>query len=383
MKNIFKMKSSIIYRLSILVIAVTLAACSATTPENDKQVRLEKLKEEQAGIAKEIKKLEGEIAKANPDAIVVKAKDIAVMELTPKMFNHYVKTQGSIEAKDNILVSAKTMGVVTQVFVTEGQSVGKGQVLAQIDNSVVLRSLESMKSQLDLAKAVFERQQNLWDQKIGTEVQYLQAKTNKESLENQVASIHAQLEMTKIKSPIAGTIDEVFAKIGQNLSPGVPAVRVINTSDLKIKANISESYITTIHKGDRVTVSVDDLDKSFEARVSFVGKNIDLLTRTFPVEVNLHNMPNLRPNMTAVVRIIFKSDDGAIAVPVNIVQQINNEKVVYVVEKDGNHTVARKKVVELGGVFDNMAEITKGLSTGDKVITVGYQSLNDGEIVKI
>lgn len=383
MKNIFEMKSSIIYRLSILVIAGTLAACSATTGENDKQARLEKLKEEQAGIAKEIKKLEGEIAKANPGAVVVKAKDIAVMDLTPKTFNHYVKTQGSIEAKDNILVSARTMGVVTEVFVTEGQSVGKGQVLAQIDNSVMLRSLESMKSQLDLAKAVFERQQNLWDQKIGTEVQYLQAKTNKESLENQVASIHAQLEMTKIKSPIAGSIDEVFAKIGQNLSPGVPAVRVINTSDLKIKANISESYISTIHKGDKVFVSVDDLDKSFEARVSFVGKNIDLLTRTFPVEVNLHNMPNLRPNMTAIVKIVFKSDDDAIVVPVNVVQQINDEKVVYVAEKDGDHTVARKKVVELGGVFDNMAEITKGLSTSDKVITVGYQSLNDGEIVKI
>lgn len=384
MKNIFEMNSSALFpRFAMLVLAGVLASCSATTPENDKQQRLEKLKTQQVSLTKEIGRLEAEIAKANPEAAMVKAKEIAFMELTPRTFNHYVQTQGAVEAEDNILVSAQTMGVVTQVFVTEGQVVKKGQLLAQIDNSVILRSVESMKAQLELAKSVFDRQQNLWDQKIGTEVQYLQAKTNKESLEEQVASLQAQIEMTKIKSPIYGTIDEVFAKIGQNLAPGFPAVRVINTSDLKIKANVSESYITAIRTGNKVMVTVDDLDKSFDARVTFVGKNIDLLSRTFPVEVKLPDMPNLRPNMTAVVKIVFHSDDAALAVPVNVVQEINNEKIVYVVVQEGDKTVARRKVVEVDGVYDNIAQITKGLSAGDKIITVGYQSLNDGELVKI
>ncbi len=384
MKNIFDMNSSALFtRFAVLVLAGVLASCSATTPENDKQQRLEKLKTQQLSLTKEISKLEAEIAKANPEAAIAKAKDIAFITLTPRTFNHYVQTQGAVEAEDNILVSAQAMGVVTQVFVTEGQVVKKGQLLAQVDNSVILRSVESMRSQLELATSVFDRQQNLWDQKIGTEVQYLQAKTNKESLEEQVASLEAQIEMTKIKSPIYGTIDEVFAKIGQNLAPGVPAVRVINTSDLKIKANVSESYITAIRPGNKVMVTVDDLDESFDARVTFVGKNIDLLSRTFPVEVKLPTLPNLRPNMTAVVKIVFYSDDDAVVVPVNVVQEINNEKIVYVVEQNGDKTVARRKVVKVDGVYDNMAQISKGLVAGDKIITVGYQSLNDGELVKI
>ena len=178
------MKSSIIYtRLSMLAAAVILAACSATTPEDNKQAKLEKLKKEQADLAKEVSKLEEEIAKENPEAAVkAKAKDVSVTELSPRKFDYYVQTQGSVDAEDNIPVSAKTMGVITQVYVKEGQRVSKGQLLAQIDNSVIVRNIEGMKSQMELANTVYERQKNLWDQKIGTEVQYLQAKTNKESI---------------------------------------------------------------------------------------------------------------------------------------------------------------------------------------------------------
>src|SRR4051812_29476799 len=258
--NSIYMKSNIYTRL-IIALAVTafLAACSAKSADDDKRARLEKLKKEQADVSKEIQKLEAEIAKENPNAVKVKAKEVAVAEVKPRKFDQYVQTQGSVESEENIQVSAKTMGLVTQVFATEGQYVSKGQTLAQIDNSLIVRGIEELKSQLELANTVFERQQNLWNQKIGTEVQYLQAKTNKESLERRIASMQEQSEMTRIKSPINGVVDAMNLKVGENISPGMPAARVVNNSDLKVKARVSEAYVTSIKKGDKVIVTISEL----------------------------------------------------------------------------------------------------------------------------
>lgn len=374
------------YNLTVaVVIAGLLAACSAASPDDDKKTRLEKLKSQQADLSKEIANLEAEIEKETPDsAKTVKAKEVAVTELKVQKFDHYVQTQGKVESENDILVSAKSMGGVTQVYVQEGDQVSKGQVLAQIDNSVMVRSIESMKAQLDLATSVYERQKNLWDQKIGTEVQYLQAKTGKESLEKQIASLQEQNEMTRIKSPINGTVDEVWVKVGENIVPGMPAVRVVNTSNLKLVASVSEAYVTNIKKGAKVIVSIPEVGKEIQGTVSFVGRTIDQLSRTFTVEVKLPSSEvNLRPNMTATVKVIFRSEPSAIVVPVNVLQEINNEKIVYVAEAKGKQTIARRKVVTVDGVYGNNAQIKEGLNPGDKIITVGYQGLNDGDFVKI
>jgi membrane fusion protein (multidrug efflux system) len=326
--------------------------------------------------------LEKEIAKENPAEAKVKTKDVAVTEVTAKKFDHYVQTQGHVESEENILVSAKSSGVVTAVYVKEGQQVSKGQALAQIDNAVTLSSIESMKSQLELAKSVYDRQKNLWDQKIGTEVKYLQAKTNKETLERQIESLQEQNQMLRIKSPINGTVDEVTAKIGEAVSPGLPAFRVVNNSDLKLTANVSEAFVTNVKKGNKVVVTIPELKKDLESKVTFVGRTIDPLSRTFTVEVALPSEANLRPNMSGVIRVVYHTEPTAIAVPINVVQDINGEKIVFVAESDGKNTVARKKVVSVEGVFGGQAQVS-GLNTGDKVVTFGYQGLNDGEFLKI
>jgi len=376
------MKLIVSPRFGALLLAGLLAACSATS-DKDKKAKLDKLKKEQADLTKEIKDLEAEIAKENPDSVAVKTKAVAVKELQPQKFDHYVQTQGKIDAEDNILVSAKSAGVVTQVFVTEGQSVSKGQVLAQVDNSVIARNIEGLRTQLELANTVYERQKNLWAQKIGTEVQYLQAKTNKESLERQIASMQEQNEMTRIKAPISGTVDNVAVKVGENIAPGMPAVRVVNTSDLKLVANVSESYITTIKKGNKVKIILPDLNnKEIDATITFVGKNIDQLSRTFAVEAKLHAQADLRPNMTAILKVIYHTEPSTIVVPVNVIQTVNNEKIVYTIENSGKQVVARRKVVTVEGVFGSLAQI-KGLNAGEKIITVGYQGLNDGQPVKL
>ncbi|HEY0740815.1 MAG TPA: efflux RND transporter periplasmic adaptor subunit [Chryseosolibacter sp.] len=377
------MKSNFYYRtLAVLVVASLLAACSAATKEDDKKARLESLKAEQAELSKEIAKLEEEIAKENPDSSNVKSKDVGVTELALKKFNHYVQTQATVESENNILISAKAAGTVTHVYANEGDQVSKGQTIAQIDNSIIMRSIESMKSQLELATSVYERQKNLWNQKIGTEVQYLQAKTSKESLEKQIASLQEQNELTKIKSTISGTIDAMMIKQGENVAPGMPAVRVVNGADLKLTAKISEAYVTRVKKGNKVLVNVSELNREIPATVTFAGRTIDPLSRTFDVEVKLPSDPDLRPNMTATAKVIFHTANEALVIPINVIQEINDEKVVYIAEPKGNRTVAVRKVVTVDGVYGGMAQV-KGLNAGDKVITVGYQGLNDGDNIKI
>lgn len=382
-KTIF-MNSTLYNRLAIVVVAGLLAACSAATKDDDKTARLEKLKSQQASLSQEIQKLEAELAKENPEAAKsVKAKDVTVVELKSQKFDHYIQTQGSVESENNVMVSAKYMGVITKVYVNEGDQVNKGQVLAQIDNAVILNSIESMKSQLELATSVYNRQKNLWDQKIGTEVQFLQAKTAKESLEKQVASLEEQNEMTKIKAPLSGSVDAVSVKVGENIAPGMPAFRVVNASDLKIDASVSEAYVTRIKKGNKVIVSIPELKKDIEARVTFVGRTIDPISRTFVVEVKLPSHPDLRPNMTGVLKVVYNTVPDAVTVPVNVVQTVNGEKILYVAETDGKNTVARKRVVTVGGIFGSLAQIDSGVKAGEKVITFGYQGLSDGEIIKL
>lgn len=369
------MKSINIFYLVLLTVIVV--ACS-----QDKATRLADLKAQQVELAKEIAALEAEIDASGVPAVAVRMKEVAVKEVTPRAFDHYVKTQGFVEAEDNILISSRGMGVITQVFGREGQVVSKGQVIAQIDNSLILQNIEGIKTQLELATSVYDRQKKLWDQKIGSEIQYLQTKTQKESLEKQLAMMQEQNNQTRIKSPIDGVLDEVSLKVGQNISPGQPAARVINNSDLKVTANVSEAFISVIKTGDKVKITIPDLNKEFEARVSFVGRHIDPLSRTFTLEAELPSSPDLRPNMTALIKIVYASYPSVLTVPVNVVQDIKGEKVVYIAAVDGNQTVARRKVVTVDGIFDGQAQV-KGLAAGDKIVTVGYQGLSDGQFLKI
>jgi RND family efflux transporter MFP subunit len=361
-----------------LALALLISSCGT-----DKTAKLAELKSKRADLEKEIASLEKELKVTDTTKVSVKSKEVSVIELNPRKFDYYVQTQGLIQSENNILVSAKSAGVITQVFAKEGDAVSKGQVLAQIDNSLLISSIEEVKGSLELANTVYERQKNLWAQKIGTEVQYLQAKNNKESLEKRLATLKEQLEMSKIKSPINGTVDAVNAKVGENIAPGIPAFQVINTAELKVALKVSEAYSNTINKGDKVTVTISDSGKTFESMISFVGKNIDPLSRSFPVEVKLPSSAQLRPNMTAVIRVIYNTFPTALCVPINVVQDINGEKVVYVAEQKDNQMIARKKVVKIDGVYDNLAHILSGLQAGDRIITIGYQGLNDGQYIKI
>ncbi len=375
------MKSKLYSKLlALLVIAIVVGACNGSS--KDKETQLKDLKAQQAALATQISELEKGVDTKAPASGTRRSKEVGVIELTSRPFDHYITTQGAIEAVDNILVSAKTMGIITQVFVREGDVVSKGQTLAQIDNSLTLRGMEEVKSGLDLATTIYNRQKNLWDQKIGTEVQYLQAKNNKESLERRLATMKEQLDMALIKSPISGSVDAVDVKIGQNAAPGAPAFRVVSSDRLKFIANVSEAFVTDVKKGNKVQIAFGDLNKSVSGQVTFVGKAINQLSRTFPVEIALASNNDFRPNMSGELKLIFHSEAAAIVVPVNVVQDINGQKVVYTAETVEGKLVAKKNVVMVIGVYGNLAQVS-ALKSGDKIITVGYQGLNDGELIKI
>jgi membrane fusion protein (multidrug efflux system) len=368
--------------LSLVTLVVLLAACGATS--TDKQTQLEALKKQQKEIADQIKALETELKGTSTSVVkATKSKEVVATELKAGAFSYFIQTQGGVEAEQNIQVSAKTPGIVTQVYVKEGQVVSVGQVLAQVDNSLILKGIEELKSSLELTTITYDRQKSLWDQKIGTEMQYLNAKNAKEGLEKKLATLNEQNEQSKIKSPINGTVEEVTAKAGENTAPGMPAFRVIGSNNLKVVAKISESYISQIKIGNKVTADFMDQGRGFESRVTFVGKNIDPLSRTFNIEIPVPANVDARPNMSVSVKVTFNTIASALVVPVNVVQTIKEEKIVYVAEASNGGWVARRRVVEVGGIYNNVAEIKSGLKAGEKVITFGYQGLNDGESVKI
>ncbi len=243
--------------------------------------------------------------------------------------------------------------------------------------------LKSLQSNYNLALEAFQKQDNLWKQQIGSEMQYLQAKTNKESLESQIAALKKQIDMTIIKSPINGTVEESMIKVGQAVSPTVPAFRVVNFSNLKVTADVAEAYADKINTGDQVIVYLPDIKQEIIARVTFCSKYINPTNRTYAVEARLTTSTSkLKANMVAVVKINDYHSPKAYVLPVNLVQTDNNGQFVLVAKQENNTYVASKQPVQTGQIYNGIAEIVNGLDSGQKVITGGYLELNAGETVR-
>jgi len=363
----------------LFLILITIAVYSCSAPVS-KEAELDNLKKQHAELTDKIRSLEREIKATRPES-AVKTRIVVADEVKAGPFEYFIETQGGVEAEENILVSAKSPGVVVGIFVKEGQTVKSGQVIAQIDNSITLKAIEELQGSLDLARTVFERQKSLWDQKIGTEIQFLTAKNNKESLERRLATLKEQDELSRVRSGIFGTVDDIMLKVGETTSPGMPAARIVNTGKLKISSNVSEAYINSLAPGNDVFVQLGDISKTFNGKVSFTGKNINPLSRTFGIEIPVPAGTDARPGMSARIKVIYRKLSDAIILPVNLVQNINSEQIVFVAEEKDGKWVAARRVVTTGGTFSGKTEILSGLKTGERVISVGYQGLNDGELV--
>ncbi|MDX5346048.1 MAG: efflux RND transporter periplasmic adaptor subunit [Hymenobacteraceae bacterium] len=372
--------------LSIVSFAL-LAGLAASCNNTDKEAKLAELKKEQASLQSEIQKLETELRESGKLEEEKVAVPVAVVEVKPDTFRHYLEVQGKVDFDKNALISAKVPGVLTSVRVDRGDKVSQGQLLATIDATVLEQNILEVKTAQELANTVYEKQKRLWDQKIGTEIQYLQAKNNKESLERKLATLQKQYDQYNIKAPFSGMVDDVMPKTGEAVSPGIGIIRLVNLSGSKVVAELSEAYSDKVSKGDKARVYFPDINKEIETEVAVVSQVINPTNRTFTVELSIKPEDraelSLRPNMVAVTRIEDYSNKNVPVLPVNLVQKDGQTSYVYVVEKEGNQLVTKRKNVTTGRTYKGEVEVLNGLTANDKVVSAGQQNVADGTVVSV
>ncbi|GHA66452.1 RND transporter [Pontibacter akesuensis] len=364
-----------------MAVLLGFAACDGA---QDKEAQLKDLKAQQTDLQEQIAALEAELkAEGKTVATQKKTVPVSVAALEQDTFRHYLEVQGRVDFDQNVFVSSRVPGVLTAVRVQRGDRVSKGQTMATIDAQVLEQNIAELRTRLELARIAYEKQQNLWNQKIGTEMQYLTAKNNKEALERSLGALQQQRDQYNVKAPISGVVDEVVPNAGEAVAPGVGIIRVVNLQGGKIVAEVSEAYQAKINKGDQAVVYFPDLDKEVETTVEVVSNFINPTSRTFTVELRPKNEKSitLRPNMVAVVRIQDYKNEDVLVLPVNLVQKDERAKYVYVAQKEGNGYVARRKEVETGQSYGGQVEVLSGLTPSDKVITAGYLGVNEGQPV--
>lgn len=368
---------------------------------NDKKAAIEKLKVQSAKNEEEIKKLQAELEKLDSNsANTAKIKLVGTAPVTTQDFKHYIDLQGHVDAENISYISPRGMpGQVKAVYVVQGQYVKKGQLLLKLDDAIVQQQVtaarqqsEGIKTQLSFARNIYQRQKNLWDQGIGTEVQLISAKNNVEALENQLKSAGEQVQVaveqmktTNVYSDVNGVADIVNVKVGetfQGMTAVGPQIKIVNTSNLKVVTNIPENYLTRLHKGSVVEISIPDANKKVTSSISLISQSIDPTLRGFIAEARIPVDPALKPNQSAIMKILDYSAPNAVVIPVNTVQSDENSKYVYLLTRLSNgKTVAKKQPVVIGEVYGTNVEIRSGLKAGDQLITEGYQNIYDGQLI--
>lgn len=388
----------------VAALALLLTACGSSSKDSnasltDKKAELQKLKDQQQKLEDQIAKMDTSAAKAE------KAKLVTLAPIAPETFTHYIDLQGKIESQNISYIAPRngTGGVVKAVYVKRGDHVRKGQVLLKLDDTIQRQSLitaqqgiETIKTQLAYAQDLLQRRKNLWDQKIGTEVELINARNNVQSIENQLKSAQEQMKITNeqlaftnVVSDVDGTADIVNVRVGEMFTGNIPGatganaaqIMIVNNANLKATAQIPENYLGKVQVGSKVKVTLPDINKTIDATVTVAGRSIDAINRSFFMEAKVPADKDLRPNQIAIVRIQDYSIANAITVPVNTIQSDEKGKFVMTAVKENGKTIARKKPVVIGQFYGDKMEIKSGLQAGDVVVTDGFQSLYEGQLI--
>ena len=393
----------LIIPLSLLILV---SACSDSVKESSSQVtekktRLEKLKKDKLKTEDEIAKLEAELAALDPSSVTsTKVKLVGISPVSKGSFEHYIDLQAKVDAENISYISPRGMGgQVKALYVKQGQQVRKGQLLLKLDDAIMQQQvvaarqqLNGIRTQLNYARSIYKKKKNLWDQGIGTEVQLITAKTNVESLENQLKAANEQVQVaveqlktTNVYADVSGVADVVNLRVGETftgMTATGPQIKIVNTSNLKVVASVPENYISRIRTGSKVLAEIPDAGRKFNTTISLLSQSVDPTQRGFVAEAKIPSDAVLKPNQTAIMRILDYSKPEAVVISVNTVQTDESGKYVYVMVKENNNrVVARKKVVTIGEVYNGMVEIVNGLNGGELLITEGYQDLYDGQLV--
>lgn len=396
-----KIKISFAAILMFIMVSCGNSAKDDNANINDKKAELQKLKNSKSKTEEDIRKIQDELAKLDTTtANATKVKLVSVTVVSTQNFQHFIDLPGKVDA-ENISYISPRMGPaqVKAVYVIQGQNVKKGQLLLKLDDAIIRQQvvaikqqMEGIKTQLAFAKNIYQRQKNLWDEGIGTEVQLITAKTNVESLENQLKSVGEQVKVaieqlntSNVYSDVSGVADIVSIRVGETftgMGATGPQIKIVNTSSLKVMTNVPENYVTRMHKGTPVEIIIPDANKKINSSISLISQSIDPQQRGFIAEARIPFDATLKPSQSAVIKILDYAADNAIVIPVNVVQSDETGKYVYVLLKSSNgKTTAHKVVVTIGEVYGENVEIKGGLTAGDQLVTEGYQNLYEGQMI--
>jgi len=373
------------YIVLLLTATLFITSCGGKKGDNSlagKKAQLAEMKTQAKELTAKIDKLDAEIKAADPSMKAAeKVLPVITETLQTRNFKSFIQLQGTVETKNTATAMPRMAGTYTTVYVKEGQTVKAGQLLAKIDNAILRDQIAALKQQMELANIVFEKQKSLWDQKIGTEIQFLQAKNNKESLEKNMAVLNTQVNMYNVYAPISGAVERVMAKTGEIAAPGMPLASIVNLGSLKAIANVPDTYISNIRMGDAVTVKLPDINREINARVTFISKLVNPANRTFKIEVSIPTSSDIKPNMVSILNIADINKSNALVIKQNYIQSTELGDVVYVAETEGNKKVAKARKIKTGVSYNGEIEILSGLQAGDLIVIEGYQDLVDGQVI--
>jgi membrane fusion protein, multidrug efflux system len=300
-------------------------------------------------------------------------------------FERFIDIQSNVRSGEAVMASSETGGRLLQVNIKEGQSVSKGQLIGKVDMEAVNKQIAELETGLALVVDIYERQQRLWDQKIGSEMQVLKAKNDKERLEKSLETARFQLTKANVYAPISGIVDMVFLKSGEMAGPGTPIAQILDVRSVKVVADLPENYLGVIKKGEEVTIKFPAINEERKARVSLIGSSINPANRTFEVEVDMNNSNGLlKPNLLALMKIRDFAQKDVIVLPLVVVQQeVSGKSFIYIKAEGEEGAMAQKVYVETGESYDGNIIVTKGLNGNEEIIMDGSRGLSDKELIKV
>ena len=313
-----------------------------------------------------------------------KGQLVTALPAKKDIFKHYVEIQGIVKSDKNIELRPELGGTIKAIYVKEGQQVAAGQLLVQLDDSSLQNSIAELNTQLELAKTTFDRQERLWNQKIGSEMQYLQAKTQKESLENNLATLRTQARKMKIIAPFSGVVDEIFPKTGELTSPQTAVVRLINLDKMYVEAEVTEAYLPIIQKGTEAVINFPSINKEITSKISQVSNYINPENRSFKVRIDISNKDKLiKPNLLADLKLLDFSSEGIIVPSILVQQDQNGDDYVFIINQKDNENIVSKKLIKAGNEYAQQIFVSEGLTAEDTLVNSGVRLVKAGDIVKI
>lgn len=370
----------------LTILSGFLFSCDSGQDSNKVKSQIDKYQDEIEELNQKVSDLKAELPESTDgDKVANNALKVRTQQVSLKPFSKFFTATGEVEAINEAFISPEVSGQITNINVVEGQKVKKGQLLAKLNTSLIEKNIEEVKTQLQLAETLFNKQQELWDQNIGSERQYLESKNSYQSLQNKLATLQEQYNMSIIRSPIDGIVEDIMLKTGELASPGMQLMQIVDLDHLNVTAKLSENYLSIIKKGDMVTISFPSFPELvMEKPVTRIGNVINKQNRTFIIEVEINNQKDeLKPNLLANIKVNDYNNKASIVVPSMVIREDLVGSYLYVAEDNGSGLISVKKYIQVGKAYEDQTEVISGLSVDDVIITDGYSNVSDGAFIQI